>query len=461
MFRGAFFMANEGCDTIIPQVGSLPLSIASIYGYINSKIEDKMEKFIIQGGTKLEGLIPVYGAKNSAMKCLAACLLTDEECVIDNVPGIVDVENILKIIEAMGVKVVRDGHKVTIHAKDLDPTNINQELVRKMRDSVMLIGSLLGRFKEVKIASPGGDKIGARQIETHLNAFIALGAEVTQENGFHIIRAKKLQGCEIILDEMSVTGTINAMLAAVLAEGTTTIRHAAAEPHVDNVMQLLNAMGAHVTWAGNHVIKIEGAEELHGAQHAINPDYIEMWTFLALGAATKSKISIQPFIPEYLETELIHFKNMGGKYEMNGDTLTLTPTASLHAPKQRVHSMPYPGFAADNIPPFVVLATQAEGTTLVMEWMYEGRQKYVYDLIRMGADTTILDPHRILIKGPTPLYGREATSYDIRAGATMIIAAMVAQGESVVTDIEQLDRGYERVEERLNAVGANIKRVKG
>ena len=386
--------------------------------------------------------------------------MTDEECIIDNLPDIVDVGHILDIIEGMGAKVVREGRKVRIHAKDIDPTKINHDLVRKMRDSVMLFGALLGRFKEVTLASPGGDKIGARQIETHLNAFIALGAEVSQENGYHRVRAKKLVGTAIVLDEMSVTGTVNAMLAAVLAEGTTVIRHAAAEPHVDNVMQLLNEMGGNVSWAGNHVIQVEGVKKLHGANHAINPDYIEMWTFLALGAATKSKISIQPFIPEYLETELVHFKDMGGKYDIKGDILTLEP-AELRAPKHRVHSMPFPGFAADNIPPFVVLATQAQGSTLVMEWMYEGRQKYVYDLIRMGADATILDPHRILVKGPTPLYGREATSYDVRAGATMIIAAMVAQGESVVTDIEQLDRGYEKVENRLNAVGANIKRVNG
>ncbi len=420
-----------------------------------------MEKFIIQGGAKLSGEIPVYGAKNSAMKCLAACLLTSDECVLDNVPGIVDVEHYIEIFEGMGVKITRNGRSVKVDASDINPSQINQDLVRKMRDSVTLIGPLLGRFKEVKLASPGGDKIGARQIDTHLNAFIALGAEVVQEDGYHIIRAKKLVGCEIILDEMSVTATANAMLAAVMAEGTTTIRHAAAEPHIDNVMQLLNAMGAKVSWAGNHIIKVEGVTKLHGANHAVNPDYIEMWTFLALGAATKSAISIRPFIPEYLETELLHFRDMGGQYEIKGAVLTLKPTLELHAPKHRVHSMPYPGFAADNIPPFVVLATQAQGSTLVMEWMYEGRQKYVYDLIRMGADTTILDPHRILIKGPTPLYGREATSYDVRAGATMIIAAMVAQGESVVTDVEQLDRGYEKVENRLNAVGANIKRVKG
>lgn len=419
-----------------------------------------MEKFIIQGGAKLQGEIPVYGAKNSTDKCLAACLLTDEECVIDNVPQIADVEHLLQIFEGMGVKVSREGRKVRINAKDLDPTKVDQELVRKMRYSVMLFGALLGRVKEVKLVSPGGDKIGARQIDTHLNAFVALGAEVTEEDGFHIVKADKLTGTTIILDEMSVTGTVNALLASVLAEGTTILRHAAAEPHVDNVMQLLNSMGAKVSWAGNHVIKIEGVSKLHGAEHSINPDYLEMWTFLALAAATQSPLSIKPFIPEYLETELIHFRDMGGQYEISGDTLTFKPTGPLSAPKQRVHSMPYPGFAADNIPPFVVLATQAKGETHIMEWMYEGRQKYVYDLIRMGADAQILDPHRLLIKGPSKLQARETTSYDIRAGATMIIASLVADGTGVVTDIENLDRGYEKIEERLNAVGANIQRVK-
>ena len=419
-----------------------------------------MAKFVIEGGKTLSGEIPVRGAKNTADMCLAACLLTSDDVVIRNLPLIADIRDFLQIFKSMGAEVTRNSDgSVTINAKNLDASRINQDLVRKMRYSALLFGALLGRFREVRLASPGGDKIGARPLTTHFDAFSALGASVSVEDGYNVLKAKKLVGTTIILDEMSVTGTANAMLAAVLAEGQTVIRHAACEPHIDNFMQLLNAMGASVRWGGNHIIVIDGVQRLHGCEHTVNPDYLEMWTFLALGVATRSSISIRPFVPEYLETELTHLRDMGGKYEIQGDVLTVQPVKELRAPRQRIHSMPYPGFAADNIPPFVVLATQAIGSTLVMEWMYEGRQKYVYDLIRMGADATILDPHRVLVKGPTPLVARETTSYDIRAGATMVIAGLVAQGQSVVTDIENIDRGYEKIEERLNAIGANIQRV--
>lgn len=419
-----------------------------------------MESFTIQGGAPLHGEIPVRGAKNSTDKCLAACLLTDEDCYIDNIPLIDDVKKLLEIFEGMGAEVeFVDTRKVRLNAKNIDPSKINQELVREMRMSVLLMGSMLARFGEVKLATPGGDKIGARQIDTHLDAFRALGAEVSFEGDMFTMRAEELVGAEIILSEFSVLGTVNAVLASVFAKGTTIIKNAAAEPHIDNVIQLLSSMGAKISWKGNHIIEIQGVDSLHGVEHSINPDYLEMWTFLVLAAATQSELAIKPFHKEYLELELLRFREMGGRYRIEGDVLTVEQ-GSLKAPEQKIHSMPFPGIAADNLPLFAVLATQAKGTTLLQEWMYEGRQKYVNDLKKMGADATILDPHRILIKGPTPLYAKETTSYDIRAGATLIVAALVAEGTSTVNDANIVDRGYEAIEERLGNVGAQIKRIK-
>jgi len=420
-----------------------------------------MDSFVITGEQPLHGEIPVRGAKNTSDKCLAACLLTEEDCIIDNLPEIDDVKNLLKIFTEMGADVeYLEKRKVRVCAKNLDPMKINQDLVAKIRMSVLLLGALVGRFKEVKLAPPGGDKIGARQITTHLEGLKTLGIDVKEEKGTYILKADKMVGTKVVLDEFSPTATVNLLLASCLASGRTVIKNVAAEPHIDNVMEMLNNMGARVQWAGNHLIEVEGVEKLHGTEHTINPDYLEMWTFMVLATCTKSELAIHPFVEDYLDLELTHMRRMGGNFAIKDNVCTVKPTTKLKAPVTKIHSMPYPGFAADNLPPFVVLATQAEGTTLIQEWMYEGRQKYVNDLVKMGADATSLDPHRVMVKGPTPLYGKETTSYDIRAGATMIIAALTAQGKSKVTEVDLVDRGYEKIEKRLQACGAKIERIK-
>lgn len=419
-----------------------------------------MQQFVIEGSNPLAGEIPVLGAKNSSDKCLAAALLTEETCVIHNLPEIEDVKKLLQVFREMGVSVKELGNRsVELCAKDIDPTKVNQKLVGEMRFSVLLFGALLARFGEVTLASPGGDKIGARQIQTHLSAFEKLGATVSFEGGYHKLHAKELVGTKIVLDEFSPTATVNALLAACFARGKTIIKNAAAEPHIDNVMALMNAMGGKLRWVGNHIIEIEGQTKLHGAEHTINPDYLEMWTFAVLAAVTRSALTIRPFNRDYLELEMLHFEAMGAKFREEGDALIMERAEKFIAPKLRISTMPFPGFAADNLPPFAVLATQAEGTTHLNEWMYEGRQKYVNDLVKMGATAEIIDPHRFTITGPTPLHGNETTSYDIRAGVTLILAALLAEGKSVVTNAEQVDRGYERIEERLRTVGAHIQRV--
>ncbi len=419
-----------------------------------------MEKLIIEGGKPLSGHLDIRGAKNSSDKCLMACLLTEETCELTNLAHIDDVKRILEIFEGIGVQVERiDNHTVRITAKNLHPENLDQEQVRKMRMSIQLIGPLLARGNSVKIASPGGDKIGSRQITTHLDALATLGAPHTTEQDLYVFPTPKLRGALVVLSEFSPTGTTNAILAAVLAEGTTIIKNAAAEPHIDNLMALLTGMGAKIRWIGNHIIEIEGVKRLHGVQHRVNPDYLEMGTFVAMAAATRSDITLQPFVSDYLESELLRFREMGVNIAIDGDVAHVKPSTHLTAPKERLNCMPYPGLASDNLPPFAVLATQAEGTTLIHEWMYEGRQRYLNDLAKMGANISILDPHRAIIKGPTPLYGKETRSYDVRSGAVLVIAALVAQGESTILEIEQMDRGYERLDERFKALGANITRI--
>lgn len=420
-----------------------------------------MEKFVITGGRPLKGEIEVKGSKNATTPILAACLLTEEECIIDNVPLITDVMKMIKILQSMGVEVERVGER-TVRVKagsNVDPEKMDFALVGHLRSSILLLGSLLARFKKFKIKQPGGCIIGARPIGVHFDALEALGATITQDDQFYYFDADKLVGKKIILKEFSVTATENLMMAASLAEGTTTIRTAAIEPHVQDLGRFLRKMGANIKGCGFHTIEIEGVEKLHGARHTIQPDPIEAGTFAIAAGATKGDVLIKNIEPDDLDLVLEKLKEAGVVFEIDGNNLHIKPTSKLKE-LSKVEARTYPGIPTDLQAPFAILATQTKGTTLIHDTLYEGRLNYINELIKMGANAVICDPHRAIITGPTPLYGRDITSFDLRAGATMIIAALLAQGISTISGIEQVDRGYEKIEERLGNLGADIKREK-
>ena len=418
-----------------------------------------MQKFVINGGKPLQGRVDIKGAKNAAAPILSACLLTKEECFIGNIPMVADILKMIEILESMGVETEWVGErKLRVKAGDsVDPEKIDFSLVGQMRSSILLLGSLLARFKKFKIKHPGGCIIGARPVGIHFDALEALGADITQDGDFYYLKADKLIGKEIILKEFSVTATENLMMAATLAEGTTTIRIAAIEPHVQDLARFLNKMGARIKGLGIHTIQIQGVKKLRGAEHKIIPDPIEAGTFIITAAATKGNVEISGANPRELDLVLEKLKEMGASFEIKNDKITVKPFSKLSAVR-KIETRTYPGVPTDLQAPFAVLATQAEGTTLIHDTMYEGRLAYINELNKMGANAVICDPHRALITGPTPLYGQNITSFDLRSGATLIIAALLAKGQSVIEKVEQIDRGYEKIEERLRELGADIKR---
>ena len=419
-----------------------------------------MQKFIINGGKPLEGKIDVMGSKNAATPILSACLLTKEECVIDNIPLILDVLKMIDILESMGVETEWVGERqLKVRAGDnVDPEKMDFTMVGKMRSSILLIGSLLARFKKFKIKHPGGCIIGARPIGVHFDALEALGAKITQDENFYYFEAEKLVGKTIVLKEFSVTATENLMMAATLAEGTTIIKIAAIEPHIQNLARFLVKMGAKIKGLGIHTIQIEGMKKLHGTEHRIIPDPIEAGTLAIAAAATKGNVEINNVNTHELDLVLEKLREIGVNLKTENNKLIIKPTSKLNA-ISKIETRTYPGIPTDLQAPLAVLATQAEGTTLVHDTMYEGRFAYINELNKMGANAIICDPHRALITGPTPLYGQNITSFDLRAGATLIIAALLAEGQSVIEKAEQVDRGYEKIEERLRNLGADIERI--
>lgn len=421
-----------------------------------------MEKFIINGGKPLNGEIEVRGSKNATTPILAACLLTKEECIIENVPRITDVMNMIKILQSMGVEVEKIGDR-TVRVKagdDVDPEKMDFTLVGRMRSSILLLGSLLARFHNFKIKQPGGCIIGARPIGIHFDALEALGARITQDDQFYYFQADRLVGKKIVLKEFSVTATENLMMAATLAEGTTTIRTAAIEPHVQDLGRFLRKMGADIKGCGFHTIEIRGVENLHGAHHTIQPDPIEAGTFAIAAGATRGNVIIKNVVPDDLDLVLEKLREAGVLFDIeDGNKLHVRPTSKLGT-LSKVEARTYPGLPTDLQAPFAVFATQTDGNTLIHDTLYEGRMNYINELSKMGANAVICDPHRAIITGPTPLYGKDIQSFDLRAGATMIIAALLAQGQSTLSGIEQVDRGYEEIEQRLGNLGADIRREK-
>ena len=418
-----------------------------------------MDKFVISGGKELKGEIEIAGSKNTILPCIAASLLTEEEIILENVPEISDVASMIEILQTLGAEVNYDKPKkiLAVNSKKVSSFEITETLGKKLRASILLSGPLLGRFKKAALPYPGGDNIGRRPLTTHLNALIKLGVS-KKENDLLELNAENFKSAPIILEEPSVTATENTILASVLMPGTTEIHLAAAEPHVQNLIALLNLMGAKISWKDIGVIKIDGVKKLKGAEFKMNPDEIEISGFAALAAATRSSILLRNVEFKYIDAVLLQLSKMKIPYRKIENDLLIEKNPDQYE-AFRIQAGLYPKLISDHLPPFAVLATQAKGESLIHEWLYEGRLKYVEELQKMGASTKILDPHRAIIKGPTRLKGTELISYDVRAGLTVIIAALVAEGETRISGIEHVERGYEKVEQRLQKIGASIKRV--
>lgn len=420
-------------------------------------------KFIVNGGKKLGGRIGVRGSKNAATPILTATLLTDRPCVIRNLPLIGDVLTIIKILEGIGSKVDWiEERAVRITNDNIDPSKLNAQLICKIRSSTLLMGPLLARFGELEINTPGGCHIGVRPLDAHMNAFRDLGFKVDyddKEDLYTIKREHEGTHKEVTLTEFSVTAAENMLMFASLHPGTT-FHIMALEPHVVDLGHFLERLGVEFEGLGSHDVTVVKAINDGGQiEHTIMSDPIEAGTFMALAAVTKSDITVVNAPVDALTLPLLKLKEFGVEYEVNGNDVTIYGTRSnLHAIR-KLEVRPYPGFPSDLQAPFGVLASQADGETLIFDTLFEGRLKYLHELEKMGATVEILGPHRAIVKGPTPLHAKNVESIDLRAGATLIIAALVADGETTLHTAEQIDRGYEKIEERLITLGADIKRV--
>jgi UDP-N-acetylglucosamine 1-carboxyvinyltransferase len=418
-----------------------------------------MEVFEIEGGKRLKGEIVVSGSKNATTPILAATLLTKETCVLSNVPLIEDVFCMLEILQSMGAEIQwRGKHTVAITAKNIDPQKIDIPAMKKIRSSILLLGSLSARFANFSFYHPGGCVIGARPVGTHFDALQKLGVDIRSKGKEYRIDASKRHPAEFALREFSVTATENAMMLAASMPGKTIIKIAAAEPHVEDLGKFLISMGAKIKGLGTHTIEITGTRKLYGTKHAIIPDHNEAATFLILGVATGSPITVKNAREEHLLIVLEKLREFGVDFLVKKNEITVVPKDKLHA-VNKIGTLPYPGLPTDIQAPLGVLSTQAFGETLIFDTMFEGRFNYVPELIKMGAQATVLNPHQVVISGSTPLHGTVIKSYDLRAGAALIIAALCAHGKTVIEDIYQVDRGYEKIEERLQKIGAKIQRV--
>ena len=421
---------------------------------------------MIQGGAPLSGELTVAGNKNAALPILAACLLTEEEVLLHRVPRIRDTEAQIALLENLGVEAawVADN-SVRLCARAVAGGAVDEELSRRIRASFLLAGPLLARFGEARMPPPGGDFIGRRRLDAHLDAFRDLGARVDGSRWIELSAPGGLRACEIFMDEPSVMGTENALMAAALCPGPTRISNAACEPHVQDLARLLSKMGAHVEGIGSNVITVHGAEGLGGAEHAICADHIEVGSFMALAAATGGELRIRDVEPADLTMVRRQFKRLGLRSEIEGDDMIvpagqhLQVEADLGDAIPKIEDGPWPAFPADLTSIALALATQAEGEVLIFEKMFENRLFFVDKLVAMGARITLCDPHRAIVSGPSRLHGERVESPDIRAGMAMLIAALAAEGTSEIGNIRQIDRGYEQIDERLRGLGAQIERV--
>jgi len=423
-----------------------------------------MFQYAIEGGFPLRGRIKASGNKNSALPCLAATLLTDQPVILRNLPEIEDVHVMIEVLKTLGSSVEKLGHnEYRLQTLDIAREEIPPHLAQKIRASILFAGPMLARKGRVLLPPPGGDTIGRRPIDTHFLALMELGTRV-ETGTFFVLSANKLKGAPLFLDETSVTATENAVMAAVLAEGTTTIENAASEPHVQDLCRLLVTMGARIEGIGSNVVTIQGVKRLGGADFRIGSDFMEVGSLIGLAAATRGELEIEDAEPRNLRMIRLGFAKLGITWETSGDAirvpsvqgLKIVPTMGGQIPK--IDDAPWPGFPADIISIALVVASQAEGTVLIHEKMFESRMFYVDKLIGMGAKIILCDPHRAVVNGPSRLNGSELVSPDVRAGMAMLIAAMCAHGKSTIQNVYQIERGYENLTQRLQSLGARITR---
>jgi UDP-N-acetylglucosamine 1-carboxyvinyltransferase len=425
-----------------------------------------MEKFVIEGGVPLSGTMVPAGNKNGALPILAASVLTEDEVVVRNVPRIRDVQAMIEILVAIGVHVSwRGPNEVALCAADVHEVEIEAELAESIRASFLLAGPLLSRFRRAVMPPPGGDVIGRRRLDPHLDAFRAMGAVTDCGREIVLSAPRGLRPTDVFMDEPSVMATENALMAAALTPGTTVIGNAACEPHVQDLARMLVKMGADIHGIGSNLITVNGAHELHGCEHDVAPDHIEIGSFMALAGVTGGELRIKDTVPGDLRMIRLVFERVGLRSELHGNDVVvpggqkLVVQADVGEYKSKIQDGPWPAFPADLTSIAVALATQAEGSILVHEWMFENRLIFTDKLILMGADIVMCDPHRAIITGPRRLRGARVESPDIRAGMAMLLAALCADGRSEIGNIRQIDRGYERIDERLRELGARIERV--
>ncbi len=424
-----------------------------------------MEKFIIEGNIPLKGEVTPSGNKNAALPILASCLLTEEPVILHNVPNIRDVSDMRKLIASLGVD-IQDlgGNSWQVVARTVRPADLDPDLCRRIRASILLAGPMTARAGELRLPPPGGDIIGRRRVDTHILVLKKLGAQVKYHRSFEF-KAKRLKGTEILLDEASVTGTENAIMAAVTAQGSTILRNAASEPHIQELCQLLITLGAHVDGIGSNTLHIEGVDKLHGGEFTIGADYLEVVSFIGASVVTHGEVRIRNAGARYLDMVRLVFNRMGVDWVADGEDILVPVKQRLKIEPDLGNAIPeiktnvWPAFPTDLMSIAVVIATQARGSMLFHDWMYPSRMFYIDKLVGMGAQIVLCDPHRCIVNGPTQLYGEKVESPDIRAGMALLLATLAAQGTSTIRNVGQIDRGYERVDEKLRSLGANIKRA--
>jgi UDP-N-acetylglucosamine 1-carboxyvinyltransferase len=424
-----------------------------------------MEKFVIEGGAPLQGEVTPGGNKNSALPLLAACLLTDEPVVLHNVPKIRDVSDMRHLIESLGATVEDlGGNSWRVTARTLRPADLDPDLCRRIRASILLAGPMTARAGEIRLSPPGGDVIGRRRLDTHILSLQALGARVTYDRSLEF-RADSLHGADILLDEASVTATENAVMAAVRAKGKTVIRNAASEPHIQELCHFLNLLGARIRDIGSNTLHIEGVDALHGGEFSVGPDYLEVISLVGAAAVTGGEIRIHNAGVQHLEMTAQVFHRLGVTWQVEGDDLIVPANQSLAVIPDLGNVIPeiktnvWPAFPTDLMSIAITVATQSDGPILFHDWMYSGRMYFTDKLVGMGARIILCDPYRCLVQGPNRLFGEKMESPDIRAGMALVLAALAAQGTSTIRNIGQVDRGYEKVDEKLRALGAKIERV--
>lgn len=426
-----------------------------------------MDKFVIEGGVPLKGEVTPSGNKNAALPLLAACLLTDEPVILKNIPQIQDTQVMRKLIESAGAQVDDVGDSAwRITARTLEPSRLDPDLCRQIRASILIAGPLSARVGEFKLPTPGGDVIGRRRLDTHILALQALGVDVQYDRGFKF-QAGGLRGASILLDEASVTATENAIMAAVTARGKTVIHNAASEPHVQELCRFLNLLGAHIEEIGSNTLHIHGVQKLHGGEFTIGPDYLEVISFVGAAAVTRGSVRIKNAGVSDLKMIAHVFERMGVRWQVDGGDLIVPENQDLRIIPDLDGAIPeiktnvWPAFPTDLISIAITVATQASGSILFHDWMFSGRMYFTDKLVGMGAKIILCDPYRCLIQGPNQLYGENLESPDIRAGMAILLAALAAKGQSTIRNIIQIERGYEKVDAKLRALGARIERVEG